>query len=250
MKKQKLSFVKRFSALSKRQQYLIGAILMFALAMLGNPTHNIFIKIVHMTPKTPLPLFRTIVFFLALLPWTYFIISYLNKSFKNEDSAIRNSVTNLHNRRFFDEQMPMVIAEAKRYKKKICLWFIDIDFLKVANDNYGHAVGDKLIRLVAETLRGATREYDVLSHFGGDEFVIVSLLNDEGMADYPSKTKKRINERLRELKIKVDKLSVITPSVSIGFSIKSPSEENVLEKLLKEADNDMYKEKSNKKRGE
>lgn len=65
------------------------------------------------------------------------------------------------------------IARAQRTHEPLVVAFVDVDGLKTANDSHGHAAGDRMLRVVADTLRMCLRSYDVIIRYGGDEFVCV-----------------------------------------------------------------------------
>jgi diguanylate cyclase (GGDEF)-like protein/PAS domain S-box-containing protein len=84
-----------------------------------------------------------------------------------------DSLTNLPNRRLFSDRLENAIAMANRQNTKLALLFIDLNRFKVINDSFGHAVGDSLLKSVAERLRACLREPDVLCRLGGDEFTVL-----------------------------------------------------------------------------
>ncbi len=86
-----------------------------------------------------------------------------------------DSLTGLHNRRYFIEELDRVVDQAGRSDSLECaLFFIDLDNFKLINDTLGHVVGDKVLVSVAVVLRGNTRKSDVLSRLGGDEFAVLA----------------------------------------------------------------------------
>lgn len=89
-------------------------------------------------------------------------------------------LTGIPNRMEFLARAECELARARRSRKLVALYFLDLDRFKPVNDTLGHKVGDQLLKAVAERLRGAVREYDLVGRFGGDEFVVlVSELQDE-----------------------------------------------------------------------
>ena len=87
--------------------------------------------------------------------------------------AHHDFLTGLPNRLSLKGRMTLAIAMAKRHHLKMAVLFIDLDRFKTINDSLGHAVGDSLLRLVAERLTKITRSTDVVSRQGGDEFVVL-----------------------------------------------------------------------------
>ena len=87
--------------------------------------------------------------------------------------ATRDALTRLYNRRFFDDDLRRRILQAERGEPGFSLAMIDVDRFKSVNDEYGHALGDEVLALVAACLASALREGDLVCRFGGEEFVVV-----------------------------------------------------------------------------
>jgi len=98
-----------------------------------------------------------------------------------KDSANKDFLTGMYNRRFFFEASKTSIAKAKRNSSKLAVVMLDIDNFKKINDNYGHNIGDIAIKEVANVLEKTLRESDLTSRFGGEEFCI--LLEDIELKD-------------------------------------------------------------------
>ena len=85
------------------------------------------------------------------------------------DKAMRDSLTGLGNRRFFDEELDLSLKDADA----LCLLMCDLDRFKAINDKFGHAVGDMVLKQFAEILAAAARRDDFAARLGGEEFAIV-----------------------------------------------------------------------------
>lgn len=94
------------------------------------------------------------------------------------DSALRDPLTGLLNRRFFDEAVETAHANARRAGTELSLIVLDLDRFSAVNNEYGHAVGDAVLRRVAKAIRTATREGDVVVRYGGEEFVVIAPGSD------------------------------------------------------------------------
>lgn len=90
-----------------------------------------------------------------------------------QEQAVRDPLTGLFNRRFLEETLTQELAQAARGKAAVVLCMIDIDHFKAINDNFGHGVGDQVIRMLADFLQAETRAGDVVCRVGGEEFVVV-----------------------------------------------------------------------------
>ncbi len=97
---------------------------------------------------------------------------YVNIS-KLYQKATLDELTGFYNRNFLMQRIKEEIKKAFRMKHKLSLIFIDLDFFKSVNDEYGHQVGDQLLTEFGELIKGSIREYDVACRFGGEEFVIL-----------------------------------------------------------------------------
>jgi diguanylate cyclase (GGDEF)-like protein len=87
--------------------------------------------------------------------------------------AITDKLTNLYNRRFFEERMQMELTNARQQKYSICLALLDIDHFKRINDTFGHAEGDKVLCKLGFVLSTNLRKGTVVARFGGEEFVVI-----------------------------------------------------------------------------
>lgn len=86
--------------------------------------------------------------------------------------SIRDGLTQLYNRRHFDEQAPRMFAEARRYGQPLAFMIGDIDYFKRINDRFSHSTGDEVLRRVARILATQVRTSDLVARYGGEEFVI------------------------------------------------------------------------------
>jgi two-component system cell cycle response regulator len=92
--------------------------------------------------------------------------------------SVRDPMTGLFNRGYFDTLFDFEIERAKRYGRRFSLVIVDADHFKRVNDNHGHPTGDAVLRALARTLRLAVRQSDVVVRYGGEEFVL--LLHETG----------------------------------------------------------------------
>ena len=96
-----------------------------------------------------------------------------NSVFEIYISAITDAKTGIYNNNFFETVLEMEIDKAQRGEQKLCLSIIDIDFFKKINDTYGHMKADEMLKRLATILERETRKSDVVSRFGGEEFIIL-----------------------------------------------------------------------------
>jgi diguanylate cyclase (GGDEF)-like protein len=151
------------------------------------------------------------------------------------EMSFTDPLTRLHNRRGF-----LALAEAQlqlmhRSHRNATLLYVDVDGLKVLNDVYGHAEGDRALVRVARALRGTLRRSDLVARIGGDEFV--ALLFDTDGGAVPA-TLRRVNEALA----RDDAPACARPvTISIGHAPLAPGEVPDLAALLARADRDLYR---------
>jgi two-component system, cell cycle response regulator len=103
----------------------------------------------------------------------------------------QDPLTLLHNRRSFEQIIDKEIARSRRYGKALSLLMIDVDDFKTINDQYGHLVGDAVLKDVAILIQQQVREIDEVCRFGGEEFVVLLV-----EADFRHSVE--IAERIRE----------------------------------------------------
>ena len=149
--------------------------------------------------------------------------------------ARHDALTGLPNRMLCFDRLDMAIATARRHRKPVAVFFIDLDLFKEINDNFGHATGDAVLREVAQRLKSTMRDVDTVARLGGDEFVvIVGDLADP--AHLPAIGRKLIDEITRPLIIDGHPLHV---GASLGGSV-FPRDGDSAAELLQKADVAMY----------
>ncbi|MEO1766857.1 GGDEF domain-containing protein [Thiobacter aerophilum] len=90
-----------------------------------------------------------------------------------EKLAVTDSLTELRNRRYFDDSLAAAFARAQRFGEALCLVLADVDHFKTINDNHGHAAGDAVLQALAAAFRNRVRDTDVVARLGGDEFAFL-----------------------------------------------------------------------------
>ena len=100
-------------------------------------------------------------------------LTYRQKYEQARQRMVRDALTGLFNRGYFDEALPMALAHAERYGEAVSLLIIDTDNFKRINDEFSHMEGDRVLRLIALTLTEQVRAADVPCRYGGDEFVVL-----------------------------------------------------------------------------
>ena len=100
------------------------------------------------------------------------------------DAAVRDPLTGLLNRRYFDEAVETAFAEARRSGQPLSLIVLDLDRFSAVNNDHGHPAGDAVLRRVASAMLGAVRAGDTVARYGGEEFVVIApgAATDEAVA--------------------------------------------------------------------
>lgn len=158
--------------------------------------------------------------------------------------AYHDNLTGLYKRNYFREYARKKLLTSQRKNQNLALIFCDIDYFKEINDNYGHDIGDLLLKKFAERIKYCLKQRDCLARWGGDEFVAL-LTNIESLEDITA-IMERILQSIRRPFI-FDGVTLNT-STSIGVAI-FPNHGNSLDSLLKKADEALYKTKRNGRNG-
>ena len=157
---------------------------------------------------------------------------------KLEDMAIRDSLTWMYNRHYFNEVINREFERAKRYRYFISMMIIDVDKFKIINDNYGHARGDLVLKGIAECLEKNLRSSDIVIRYGGDEFLaVLPKANGRDLRTVMEKVKKRVKEWSENSDFG------FPVSISCGGYALNPDRKKNVDEVLKEADKRLYKDK-------
>jgi diguanylate cyclase/phosphodiesterase len=154
-----------------------------------------------------------------------------------QQAAHYDALTNLVNRRGFNQIFAERLAEQDPNEHRLAVMFLDIDHFKRINDSLGHDAGDELLKVIANHITAATRSHDLVARFGGDEFCVVTSLNSHDEARHLAQ---RIMQRMKEPIDLGGRRMVMT--TSIGISIY-PDDGLTTEELLKHADLALYQSK-------
>jgi diguanylate cyclase (GGDEF)-like protein len=174
--------------------------------------------------------------------YDYFIVNRERIYKETYEMAVKDSLTGLYNRQYFEDFVVNLIKKGLRENRDFSLIFIDLDNFKPINDNYGHAKGDEVLKKVAEFFKQIFRDCDIIARFGGDEFVVV--IENLSNKDRIEKVRKVFEEVFKDFNL----------SFSYGVAnlkevdLESLNEEEILNFMLNLADKRMYEEKMKKKR--
>ena len=157
------------------------------------------------------------------------------------NSATNDKLTGVPNRRRIENFLDLHLREMAMYKNKVCVVFLDIDNFRVFNNTYGHDAGDAVLRTVSDEITRMTRNTDLFGRWGGEEFVGIYTIKDDGDAGL-------VGEKIRALvettQIKHEGLSF---SVTFSIGVAVARDEDTIDSVVKRADALMYQSKQNGK---
>lgn len=173
---------------------------------------------------------------IAILLVNVFEQRKIQQKLKNE--AATDYLTGINNRKYFFENSQKAFTDAIAQNKCMSVLMIDIDEFKEINDNYGHDIGDTILKKVAEELGKSLRKEDILCRLGGDEFTVLLPDTNKEMA---LTTANRILKNISQLKISTEK-GDFSLTISIGASFLH-REDTQVDELIKRADQALYRAK-------
>ena len=170
---------------------------------------------------------------------TFISYAYVVRSQTLVNRAIRDPLTGLLNRGYFDTLFAYEIERARRYQRCFAVVLMDADHFKRINDNHGHAAGDAVLKILATTLQKSLRESDIVVRFGGEEFVLI--LHNTGAEAALAKA-----DALRQA---VERLVVGAPQYAVQFTMSAgiavyPDDGTVSHVLLSKADQRLMQAKN------
>lgn len=157
-----------------------------------------------------------------------------------EQMAMKDGLTDLFNRRAFDQLLSQEVKAADRYRSPLCLLLGDVDHFKTVNDQFGHPVGDALLKEVATLLSESLREVDIVARYGGEEFAIILPRTDVASATVLAN---RIRERI-DRHIFMNEQSTIRLTLSLGVAGFSSTAVRSKDALIEAADHALYRAKT------
>jgi diguanylate cyclase (GGDEF)-like protein/PAS domain S-box-containing protein len=174
-------------------------------------------------------------FFLTLARQIATVIERARLFEETQRLATIDALTGLDNRRRFFERATHEFARAQRHRRPLSALMVDVDHFKRANDTHGHAVGDGLLRGVAERVRHQLRQTDVVGRYGGEEFAIVLTETERGQAQWVAE---QLRRKVAEAPFDTQG-GPLTLTVSVGVaSLVEPCAD--LDALLQRADQALY----------
>ncbi len=154
------------------------------------------------------------------------------------ESAMRDPLTGLHNRRFVEDCCGSLVALAEREGNPVGFVMCDLDHFKAVNDTYGHEAGDQVLRAIADALAHTARASDVVARYGGEEFLLVLNGADRERARAVAE---RVRAAVEDLEVPVEG-GVITLTLSAGLAV-FPDDASSFWECVRLADEALYRAK-------
>ncbi len=170
-------------------------------------------------------------------------IEEYNRIEKLKRESLKDSLTGIWNRRYFDSQIRKLISASKRFSRPFSLIYFDVDNFKDINDRFGHAAGDNALVLIAGVMTETLRAHDTLFRLGGDEFAILA-------ENTPRESALGLVGRIKNAVTtgKIDGAPDTRMVLSVGIAV-FPEDGFEKDALLSVADRDMYRDKEGNKKG-
>ena len=170
-------------------------------------------------------------------------VSALQEDFENmRKEALTDSLTGLSNRKYFDQEIITVDGQSIDSGMPYCLILMDIDFFKKFNDNFGHQVGDQVLRLVGKTLNDNVKGQDITARYGGEEFAILLPRTElNGAMRLADKLREEVQSKELVNRKSGKKMGKITVSGGVAQSVPGQT----IDDLIERADKALYQAKEN-----
>jgi diguanylate cyclase (GGDEF)-like protein/PAS domain S-box-containing protein len=169
------------------------------------------------------------------------IVAVIKDNGEVERLTYTDPLTGLHNRRYFDHKIKEEFERLKRGQTgQLSLLFLDVDFFGEFNKNFGHQVGDEVLRQVGDALKGAIRCTDISARYGGEEFVAILAATDENGSLILAE---RVRTRIAAIQVPLPGGEPVGVTASIGAATMRSDEEITAEELIRRANEAMLQAK-------
>ncbi len=176
----------------------------------------------------------------TILKFTYH--DSLEQSFQQQmyESALRDGLTKIYNKRYFSERLESELRFAVRHGADLALLLIDIDHFKLVNDTHGHLAGDAVLAAVAQALARSIRNEDVVARYGGEEF---ALLLRATPPSHVRSMAERLRRTIEALAVDTGEPVPVHVTASVGVACYPETDATAPEQLIDAADKALYQAK-------
>jgi len=156
--------------------------------------------------------------------------------------ALHDPLTDLANRRYFDDHADVLLQSAARQQTTISVFMVDVDYFKQYNDHYGHQAGDECLTRVGRQIGSHVRSRDIAARYGGEEFVVVMIGNN---AEADRLFAERIRADIEALAMPHARSAAADHvTISVGYTSALPSIHDSIDDLVEAADRALYHAKT------
>jgi len=166
------------------------------------------------------------------------VTKYLGRISELSQALDEDPLTGIGNRRFMERAIAASLSQCRAHRACAGLLLLDLDRFKQINDRYGHAIGDRILCMVANTLRENTRAADAVGRWGGEEFVV--LLSDVLDADLLESLAEKLRMLVERSLLRTER-GFVSVTTSIGATLIEP--DDTVERALGRADDLLYRSK-------
>ena len=161
---------------------------------------------------------------------------------RTRELSVRDELTGINNRRYFQQMLQMEWKRAVRFHRTISLIMLDVDHFKMYNDTFGHLQGDKVLKRIGGLLKKNLREVDTVARFGGEEFIMLLPDTDKRGAIVVAEKVRLLVEK--EMFLADDRSETRRVTISVGLSTY-PDDVGDMDDLIDHADIALYRAKEN-----
>ena len=156
---------------------------------------------------------------------------------RSEREATRDVLTGLYNRNYLDKTIQALFGEYEEVPVPFSIIMMDIDHFKKINDTHGHKVGDKVLELIGQTIKGSVKGRDVPARYGGEEFsVLLPATKLEDACKLAESIRKQISSKLLKVILTQEKIGIVTISCGVG----QVRDNDTIDSLMERADQALY----------
>jgi diguanylate cyclase (GGDEF)-like protein len=165
-------------------------------------------------------------------------VANVGRARRLHELSTSDSLTGLHNRGYFDERFREEVIRAKRHERVLSVAMLDVDRFKIFNDTWGHSAGDIALKEVADAIRKALRQTDVVARYGGEEIV---LILPETPPDSAVRKLEHIRRLVADMAVPLARRTLPPGSITVSAGVASaPDDGDDVDQLLGRADTRLF----------
>jgi len=221
----------------RRNRRMVQFILLAVAADVGLLVTELAIGLNPLTNIAQRPFLHLYVFLGTIVAFGFFGAMVGSREDLLEEMALRDSLTGLYNARYLRMRLGEELAAAKRHRTPVSLVLFDIDHFKRVNDEHGHPVGDRMLRLIGRTILSKLREGETVARVGGEEF---AMLLPHTSAKNAAMGAERIRQAIGQTTLETDNEGKLAVTVSAGVACTADHASHGAETIYRLADEALY----------